>query len=124
MAVPLMVGAPLAGVLGGGGAASTAPVAALVSILAVVARVVGEGNPHPDGLARVGVSQGVGAGGCPVDLGVAGQPLVVEAALPWSCRLPSDMSVVRGGERLGHPDAVPLMIGAPVAGVFGPATAS
>ena len=30
-AVPVMVGAPVAGVLGGGGAAATAPVAALVS---------------------------------------------------------------------------------------------
>ena len=75
-----MVGAPVAGVLGGGGAAATAPVAVLVSCL-VVAPVVGEGHPHRDGLALVVVGQGVAAGDCPVDLSVVGKPLVGECCV-------------------------------------------
>ena len=55
-AVPPIVGPPVAGVLG---RAATVAVAALVSAL-VVARVVGEANLHLDGVALVGVYQGVG----------------------------------------------------------------
>ena len=44
-----------------GSADATASVAALVSVSSLP-RVVGEGHLHRDGLALVGVSQGVGAG--------------------------------------------------------------
>ena len=47
----------------------------------LVVSVVGEGHPHPDGLARVGGNKGVGGSGCPVDLGVVSEPLVGEGSV-------------------------------------------
>ena len=76
---------------------------------------------HLDGLALVGGNKDVGASGCPVDLGVISQPLVGEGHVVQPVGVFDAGGV--GGE--GLPNwAVPLMVGAPVARVFGPGTTS
>ena len=86
--------------------------------LLVVARVVGEGDPHPDGLARVGVGQGVGGSVCPVDLVVV-EPLVGEGRVVEAVVVGYVGSV---GGQAPPTWAVPVMVGNPVAGVRGPGT--
>ena len=128
LAVPVMVGAPVAGVLGGGGAAATAPVTALVSDSSLPPSSV-KLTLTPDGLARVGVGQGVGGSGCPVDLSVVGEPLVGEGSVAEAVAVG-----YAGGNRskrvpnlgravmVGNP--VAGVLGVPVGGEAGPATAN
>ena len=62
------------------GAADTASVAALVSVSSCAA-VVGKGHLHFDGLAFVGIGQGVSRAGSACDCSVVGQPLVGEGGV-------------------------------------------
>ena len=68
--------------------------------LLVVAGVVGEGHSYRDGLARVGVAQGVGGSGCPVDLSVVVEPLVGEGCVVEAVAVGYVGGV--GGEGLAH----------------------
>ena len=67
--------------------------------LLVVARIVGEADLYLDGLARVGGNKGVRGSGCPVDLGVVGEPPVGEGrAVPAVVGYAGGV----GGEGLPH----------------------
>ena len=94
-----MVGNPVAGVLGGGGAARHRARPGAGELLAV-AGVVGEGDLHVDGLARIGGNKGVAAGGGAVDLGVVGEPLVGEGSVAEAVVVGYAGGV--GGEGLAH----------------------
>ena len=70
--------------------------------LLVVAGVVGEGDPHLDGLARIGGNKGVGGSGCPVDLSGGGEPLVGEGSVVEAVVV--GYAGGAGGEGLAHLD--------------------
>ena len=110
-----MLGNPVAGVLGGGRSRRHRARCGAGQFLVIVGGV-GEGDLHLDGLARVGIGQGVGGSGCPVDLSVVGQPLVGEGSVAEAVGVGYASGV--DGQGLPHLGR-PAMAGNPVAGVLG-----
>ena len=82
----------------------------------LVAGIVGEGDPHPDGLAHVSRHYGVGGAGGAGDIRVFGQPLILEDRV-ISRPSVSAMAVV-SAESVCPTSGIPLMRGSPSAGVF------
>ena len=66
----------------------------------LVAPVVGEGHPHPDGLAQVFGSEGVGGPGGAGDIRVTGQPPVLEDNVVQAVDVHNARGV--GRQRLAH----------------------